>query len=169
MNNGPPQQDAPVAIVPFHPHHAGAFRDLNAAWIKEHFQLEPKDIETLSDPQRSILDKGGAILVAEQGGTVVGCCALVPHGDDGTLELAKMAVSRNCRGHGVGRLLMEHAIARARRAGATRLFLESNTKLSPAIRLYESTGFRRVSFAEPSPYARSNIAMELDLRQSGEV
>ena len=36
-----------------------AFRTLNEEWITRHFTLEAKDRETLGDPQRSILSKGG--------------------------------------------------------------------------------------------------------------
>ena len=32
-----------VAIVPYAPHHAAAFRDLNLAWIERHFVVEATD------------------------------------------------------------------------------------------------------------------------------
>jgi putative acetyltransferase len=155
-----------ISVVPFAPRHAAAFRDLNVAWINAHFQLEPKDLEILDRPQRSILGKGGAILIAEEEGVPVGCVALIPHGTDGTLELAKMAVAESHRGRGIGRLLLARAMAYARSGGATRLYLESNTQLAPALRLYESVGFRRVpeSSAVASPYVRVDVAMELDLQ-----
>lgn len=50
-----------VSVVPFAPRHAAAFRELNVAWITEHFRIEPKDVETLEDPKGTILDKGGTI------------------------------------------------------------------------------------------------------------
>lgn len=162
------------SVVPFAPRHAPAFRDLNAAWITEHFRLEPKDLELLGDPQATILDHGGTILIAEVDGVAVGCCALILHSHDpdgrgDTLELGKMAVAASHRGRGIGRLLIRHAIAHARATGATRLYLESNTKLAPAIRLYESAGFRRIpaSQSPPASYARVDITMELDLRPRG--
>jgi GNAT superfamily N-acetyltransferase len=91
-------------------------------------------------------------------------CALVPTGPD-DYEVVKMAVTESCRGTGVGRRLLETVIAAAHAAGATRLHLETNRKLTPAIRLYESAGFRHLPPGRfvPSPYARSNVQMELDL------
>jgi putative acetyltransferase len=67
------------------------------------------------------------------------------------------------RGRGVGRMLMEAAVAEARAKGARRLFLETNSKLGPAIRLYERMGFVHMAEKPPSEYDRSNVSMELML------
>jgi len=83
----------------------------------------------------------------------------------GEFEVAKMAITESCQGIGLGRLLLERTIADARAAGAKRLYLETNDKLTPAIRLYESAGFRHLPPERivPSPYARANVYMELCL------
>jgi ribosomal protein S18 acetylase RimI-like enzyme len=81
----------------------------------------------------------------------------------GVLELAKMAVSPAAQGRGYGELLMRAAIAHARRAGARKLMLVSNTRLAPAIRLYRKCGFREVAMEPGIEYARADIQMELDL------
>ena len=74
-----------------------------------------------------------------------------------------MAVTESARRTGIGRRLLEKAIAEARALGAHRLYLETNQKLVPAIRLYESIGFRHLPPERivPSPYARANVYMEL--------
>jgi ribosomal protein S18 acetylase RimI-like enzyme len=82
-----------------------------------------------------------------------------------TFELAKMAVTPACQGRGLGERLGREAIAFARRAGAARLFLETNSSLPTAIRLYERLGFVRAEAPVPSPYARADVYMEIDLRQ----
>lgn len=94
-------------------------------------------------------------------GTVVGTCALIKM-DDERYELAKMAVSEAARGKGIGWLLGRAIIERARDLGATTVYLESNTMLTPAIALYRKLGFKRVT-GPPSPYHRCNIQMELGL------
>jgi GNAT superfamily N-acetyltransferase len=74
-----------------------------------------------------------------------------------------MAVSPSSQGTGVGRRLLEGTIAAARTLGVTRLYLETNSKLTPAVKLYESVGFCHLppERITPSPYARANVFMEL--------
>jgi GNAT superfamily N-acetyltransferase len=153
-----------VTIREFLPGDEPAFRRLNEEWIVREFALESKDEEVLAEPQRAILDRGGRIFFAFRGGNAVGCCALLAMAP-GEYEVAKMAVTESSRGSGVGRTLLARVIAEARASGATRLYLETNHKLTPAIRLYESLGFRHIPPARitPSPYARADVYMEMVL------
>jgi ribosomal protein S18 acetylase RimI-like enzyme len=77
--------------------------------------------------------------------------------------LAKMAVASTAKGRGIGYMLGKAAIDKSRCLNAARLYLESNTQLVPAIRLYEKLGFERID-GPPSPYRRADIQMELVLR-----
>ena len=143
---------------------ATAFRALNEEWITRHFALEAKDIETLSDPEGTILSKGGHIFMVYSGAEPVGCVALIPM-QGGVFELSKMAVSPVMRGRGIGRRLLQHAVAEARALGIRSLFLGSNSKLQDAVHLYESVGFRHVApeALPPMPYTRANVFMEIVL------
>ena len=141
-----------------------AFRTLNEEWISRYFVLEPKDRETLGDPENTILRKGGRIFMVWAGGEAVGCVALIPIGD-GVYELSKMAVSPAMRGQGIGRRLLEYAIQQARTMGAASLFLGSNSVLKNAVHLYESVGFTHVPPEKlpPMHYARADVFMEMAL------
>ena len=150
-----------VAIVEFHPDHQQAFRQLNEEWITRHFRMEESDYKALDHPMEYIIDKGGYIFMALYKGEPIGTCALIRM-DDGGFELAKMAVSPKAQGLGIGYLLGNACIAKARAMGATRVYLESNTTLKPAINLYYKLGFRKAA-GPPSPYERANIQMELPL------
>jgi len=144
-----------------------AFRRLNEEWIVRLFgSLESRDAELITDPRRHILDPGGRIFFAILRGETVGCCALIA-AHSGEYEVAKMAVTESCQGTGIGRRLLEMVIAAARAAGAVRLSLETNSKLTPAIRLYESIGFRHLPPERfvASPYTRCNVQMELQLAE----
>lgn len=154
-----------IEIRPLRPgDDASAFRTLNEEWITRYFAIEEKDIETLGDPENSILRKDGHILMVYDEAKPVGCVALIPMGT-GVFELSKMAVSQHLRGRGIGRRLLESAIEHARAIGASSLFLGSSTKLPEAVHLYESVGFRHVpaEMLPPMPYARADVFMRLTL------
>ncbi|HEY1499703.1 MAG TPA: GNAT family N-acetyltransferase [Acidobacteriaceae bacterium] len=145
----------------FRPGDEIAFLRLNEDWISKDFELEPADRAIISDPKTHILDDGGQICMAEADGQAIGCCALIAIAP-GEFELAKMTTAETARGRGVGRRLLQFAIDEARRLGARRLYLESNTKAAAAVHLYEQLGFRHLSGPpHPSKYARADVFMEL--------
>ena len=155
---------AAVRIRQFQPGDEASFRSLNEEWITRYFRIEPKDEEVLADPQGSILATGGKILFAVVFERCVGCCALLRMSDR-EFEVAKMAVTSAHQGAGVGRKLLRGTIEAGRSAGARRLYLETNSRLEAAVRLYESMGFKHLTpdRITPSPYARANVYMEMIL------
>jgi GNAT superfamily N-acetyltransferase len=156
-NASPPD----IRVVPFEERHAAAFRDLNLDWIEEYFVVEEIDRRYLDAPVQAILAAGGAILMVEQEGLPVGCCALLNRGE-GVYEVSKMAVDRRLRGRGIGSVLLNEVIRHARAMGTEKLTIISNTVLEPAMRLYRDLGFVEVPL-QSQAYARGNIALELTL------
>jgi predicted N-acetyltransferase YhbS len=106
-----------IAIRPFQPGDALAFRRLNEAWIAKYFTLEDEDHAVLGDPVERIVNPGGHIFMAAAGDECVGCCALIAM-RPGVFELAKMAVAESHRGQGIGRKILEHTVAQAKALGA---------------------------------------------------
>jgi putative acetyltransferase len=153
-----------MEIIDFRPELAAGFKALNEAWITRYFALEPKDLEVLDDPKGKIVDPGGHVLLAMEDGQAVGCCAMMRLADGG-FEVAKMAVADSHQGRGLGRALMAACVERARAAGAPRLYLETNSVLTPALGLYRSFGFRELTGKRrgPADYARVDTWMELPL------
>lgn len=148
-----------LSIVPFRSEFREDFYRLNADWLERYFELESYDIEVLSNPEGAILATGGEILFALLDGEVVGTCALMQV-KPGEYELTKMAVDPSVQGLGLGRALIEAAIAAFQRLGGSELFLETNTRLATAIRLYESSGFEhQPSVKQDSHYSRANVYM----------
>jgi len=152
---------ADIAILDYEPAHQPAFRALNHEWISHYFTLEPIDNEMLDNPEGYILRPGGHIFMARLGNELVGTCALIKE-HEGVYELAKMAVSPRAQGLGIGWQLGQAIVQKARALGARRLELLSNSKLTPALALYEKLGFRHVP-APPTAYQRTNVKMVLDL------
>lgn len=153
-----------VQIVGYQPKYQSAFKSLNEEWISAYFEMEEADHKALDNPKKSILDEGGKIFVALYNNEPVGVCALLkmdkPNYD---FEMAKMAVSPKAQGKNIGWLLGQAVINAAKELGAQKIYLESNTMLKPAINLYQKLGFQKIA-GQPSPYKRSNIQMELHLK-----
>jgi len=153
-----------VQIVDYQPAYKKAFKALNEEWITTYFEMEEADHKALDNPNGYILKNGGHILVALYNDEPVGVCALVKMNDpEYDYELAKMAVSPQAQGKNIGWLLGKAVVDKARSLGASRLYLESNTLLKPAINLYHKLGFQKVA-AHTTPYKRCNIQMALDIR-----
>lgn len=153
---------AKVIIEDFQEKYAKSFYELNIDWLEEYFYVENYDREVLSNPKEYILDKGGRLLFATTEGKVAGTLALINREREG-FELSKMAVAKEFRGLRIGQKLMYAAIHRAGELGTDRLFLDSNTKLNPAITLYKKVGFKEIPVPEDTPYERCNIRMEIKL------
>ena len=130
--------------------------------IPEHMFLEHKDTELLENCKNSIIDKGGYIFFAEIDNEIVGCYSMIKL-KDSIYELGKMAVHQSYQGQKIGQKLMLHGIAFAKSQNWKELILYSNTILEPAIHIYKKFGFREVSLEKGTPYARSNIKMQLVL------
>jgi ribosomal protein S18 acetylase RimI-like enzyme len=153
-----------VRIGDFEPRWREDFARLNVEWLDRWFTVEPVDREVLGNTEAHILADGGHILFAIASDAAgheraVGTVAL-KHEGEGVYELTKMAVAPDQRGSGVGRKLMAEALATFQRLGGRELFLESSSKLGPALKLYESVGFRHYPAPRPgSHYARADVYM----------
>jgi DNA-binding MarR family transcriptional regulator/GNAT superfamily N-acetyltransferase len=148
---------AEVEVIPFEPRYRDDFKRLNIEWLEKHFYVEAIDHEVLSQPERRILKPGGFIFLARLGEEIIGTCSLIKAKDG--FELAKMAVTERYQGLRIGHRLLDAAIAAFRQSKAKQLFLESNSKLRAAIRLYERNGFEHVPRPEPSHYQRADVYM----------
>jgi len=148
-------------IIAYEDRHADDFARLNREWLDEFELYEEVDGKHLYAPREYILGRGGEIFIAEKNGRVVGTCALVPVSDK-VFEVAKLSVSQESRGEGLGRRLTEYAVVRARERGAIRVILFSSSKLGAALKLYESLGFKDKLAPSDQPYETADVYMELE-------
>ncbi|AZA47912.1 GNAT family N-acetyltransferase [Chryseobacterium carnipullorum] len=150
-----------VQIVNYEPQYKEAFKALNEKWIKTFFTMEAGDYKLLDNPQEYIVDKGGYIIVALLNGEAVGTCALVKISDEPLrFELSKMAVSPKAQGKKIGYLVGQALVEKARALNAESIFLETNSVLLPAIKLYEKLGFDHMPVSD-SAYTRCDTQMLL--------
>jgi len=85
------------------------------------------------------LDGVAVHLLAEMDGRAVGTLRF--YEDDGWLHVGRVAVLRECRGAGVGRVLMERCLAEGRRMGLSHSFLNAQTDKAG---FYRRLGYREV-------------------------
>jgi putative acetyltransferase len=82
----------------------------------------------------------GDLLLCRDLGLALGCVAF-KRLDEEACEMKRMFVPPTARGRGVGRVLAEALVERARRAGYRRMYLDTSRRQTEAISLYRSLGF----------------------------
>lgn len=85
------------------------------------------------------LVRGGLVTVAERGGAIVGLVVL-DTGDEG-FTVENVAVEPAHQGTGVGRALLEHAEAEARRRGSDSVALYTHETMTENLALYRRIGY----------------------------
>lgn len=113
--------------------------------VLREFGLAPDPGDTdadLRDIEAAYQKRGGFFdVLVSDAGEIVGSIGLYPHSKT-MCELRKMYLAQPIRGHGQGRRLLEHALARAKELGFKRVTLETADVLQAAVALYERYGFK---------------------------
>jgi ribosomal protein S18 acetylase RimI-like enzyme len=146
-----------INIVDYQPAHQPYWEAFNRAWIEELFEMEPIDEWVLRNPEKAILETGGAILMGEYNGVVAGAVGLRKVNED-TYEFTKMAVDKNFRRLGIAEALSYASFKKAATLGARQVILYSNKLNAGAIKMYEKIGFRHIE-VEKDVYKRANVKM----------
>jgi ribosomal protein S18 acetylase RimI-like enzyme len=158
---------SPINIIDYRPEHQPYFEKFNRAWIEEMFEMEPVDEWVVTNPDKAIIETGGAILMAEYEGIPAGTVGLRKV-DDETYEFTKMAVDEDFRRKGIAEALSYASFEKAISLGARNVILYSNKKNAGAIKLYEKIGFRHVQ-VENDVYKRANVKMVIEVENMKSV
>jgi putative acetyltransferase len=126
-------------------------------------KLDPASTDAdIKDIESSYFGRGGTFIVLEaENGSIIGTYGLYPV-DKHTSELRKMYLQKAHRGKGLGKLLLEDALSKARQLGFERMVLETAAVLKEAIALYKSYGF--VQYNPERMSSRCDQAYLLELR-----
>ena len=129
-------------IVKFEEKYRKYFIQFNTDWILDNFgTLEPKDSESFSSIDVD-LRNGAMIFFAGDEGDVLATCMAKPLDDDGTWEICKLGSNKHLPHKGAGSAVFEASMNWAIQHQAKRLFILSNSSLTPALHIYEKYGFR---------------------------
>ena len=124
---------------------------------------EGKDV---TDVDAAYADKGGAFVVLEKEGEVIGTHATLPvDREQGIITFRRLYLKREHRGHGHGRALMQWAIDWSREHGFKEITFWSDIRFTRAHRFFESIGFQRGETREmndtPLPYSEYRFHLRL--------
>lgn len=152
-----------IELDPRNEDHKLAFKQINYEWIEKYFKIEEGDIDSLENPEKYFLNPGGVILLAQDTtNKFLGTSALKII-ENQSIELCKMGVTPKARGTGIGSIIGEAALTKAKELGVKRVYLETNSSLLSAISLYKKLGFVQIKNFS-SLYTRADMAMEIWLK-----
>ncbi len=111
----------------------------------ESFIDDPKARDQLDQDLKRIreeyIENGGEFFVATMNDEVVGMGALRKI-NDATAEIKRMRVKPELQGKGIGGLILDKLIEKAKELDYKKLLLDTSTKQIVAQKLYESRGFK---------------------------
>lgn len=108
----------------------------------------------------------GCLLLARLDGMPAGCVAFYGQ-DAATMEIKRLFVRLDARGHRIGQLLVETLLAEARAAGYRRAVLWSHHSMHAAHEVYHRAGFHDVPCSADFPGAAPgvDVCMEMTLAE----
>ena len=116
----------------------------------------------------SYIDQG-EVLVARDGGRIVGHVQVIETGEGGVFELKSLAVRPARQSEGLGRALVAAAITRCRERNGRRLIVSTATADIGNLRFYQRQGFRmcrivRDAFGPQTGYPEGLLVNGIPLR-----
>ncbi|AEG58347.1 GNAT family N-acetyltransferase [Desulforamulus ruminis] len=150
-----------LEIIEYQDQYKSNLKELSYEWLEKYVSVEPEDERILNKPNETVIEGGGHIFFAKFNGKIVGTVSLIKI-DEGSYEVAKLAVTELYQGRKIGRQLIEKCIQTAKQAGAKKIILYTNHVLQAAIHLYKYFGFKEIQ-QNVKKYIEADIMMELKI------
>ena len=150
-------------VMPAHPAEAAALARLyQRTYAAFRSELDGRLLRDLTPPQEEVVawfGGGFELYRTLQEDRLVGAVRL--SFPSGACHLDRLGVDPDVRRRGHGRALVEHAIGRARRGGATRIWTQVSPKLEAAVQLFHHAGFRESSRYQAFDWGEPVLLLEL--------
>lgn len=150
-----------MKVIPYDPTYEKDFIEMNKAWIRDMFTLEPADEEEFLHIG-DYIGRGGQIFFAlDESGDVMATCMVAPR-EDGDWEIMKFAAKGEYAGRGAGSACLKACIDYAKEKNVAHLIIVTNHKCTHAIHLYQKAGFLPMPLdKEKFPFERGDTAFEM--------
>jgi putative acetyltransferase len=125
--------------------------------VKKRYDSPPPDVGFF-DPELVAVPRS-IFLVARDDGNAVGCGALVPM-DETVVEVKRMFVAPQKRGHGIARRILDELERLAREFDYDAMRLETGVRQPESIALYGKAGFYRIPNFPPFEDDSSAVCFE---------
>jgi putative acetyltransferase len=124
-----------------------------AAWLGIDLCFQKFDEELLQLQQMYGLPTGAVLLYKEED-SFGGCVAIRDKGDH-IAELKRMYIKPQYQGKGIGKVLLDKALALSKALGYKKIRLDTLSEMTAAIHLYRSAGFYNIEayYFNPEPAA----------------
>ncbi|CAH1000976.1 hypothetical protein LEM8419_01979 [Neolewinella maritima] len=144
-----------LRTTPAHPAYPQLIRELDAF-----LAVTDGDDHAFYDQYNGSDDIKHVVLLLDEQGKAVGCGAIKEFATR-TAEVKRMYVAESARGRGLAGRILTELEGWARELGYRRLMLETGTRQTAALRLYEKHGYRRMA-ENYGPYAgvEESVCME---------
>lgn len=98
---------------------------------------------------------------AEHHGNIIGCIGIAGHSE--RAQLRWFLVDPHYRGLGLGKRLLQEAIAFSREAGYQTLFLDTTNDLDAAIAMYQKAGFKKCGEKPNDTWRKGLLELEFEM------
>jgi len=115
--------------------------------LRSLFELADDSAEALD----AYIDRGRVLAARDARGEIIGHLQLLETTESGVVEIKNFAVDPSFQQQGIGRSLVEHALAACRSEGATAVTLITAVADVDNVRFYQRCGFRAVAI-EPDAF-----------------
>ena len=119
--------------------------ELNEDLFFQHFD------EEMDNPLLKYAPPKGSLVLALWNNEPAGCVALKPLVENGICEMKRLYVRPQYRMHGIGDALVKQILSDATTSGYHKMVLDTLSRLTSAIRLYERYGFVHTSAYYDNP------------------
>jgi ribosomal protein S18 acetylase RimI-like enzyme len=130
-----------MTLRPATPDDVGAIAALVCDAYERYVERLGRRPSPMDDDHAAHVQRGEQWVLVDDDGTVVGSVVLTPKDDH--LFVDNLALAPALHGRGLGRLLLEHADAEARRLGLPELRLHTNAVMTENLAIYPRLGYEQ--------------------------